>query len=166
LKTEEKIKKYLIKWLKQRGKEAIEEITMPPMKYEDKANRPDVFAYRKRANTVYLIECKKATRLRYIGHAFGQIMATKLSFEKMKRKNLLEKLKKVTNKNKVDNLKFEFGVAFLKKQVNASRSVEKMISMFHNLDAFNDFTVYLVDRNLVERRYRGRPVTFSRLHKK
>ena len=78
--TENDIKRYLNEWFRQRGRETSEtEMQLPPMKYGDKTTKPDFFAFRKRANTVYLIECKRATRLRYIGHAFGQILATKLA---------------------------------------------------------------------------------------
>jgi len=162
--TENDVKKYLKEWFRKKRREASEsEVQLPPMKYGDKTNKPDVFAYRKRANTIYLIECKRATKLRHIGHAFGQILATKLAFRKMKKSELRKKLMAETGRERLDDARFEFGVAFPKEQVDASKSIRKMIKMFHDLPQFKELTVYLVSEHGLERRHRGRPIPYVQL---
>ena len=162
--TENDVKRYLNEWFRKRGREASEtEVQLPPMKYGDKTTKPDVLAFRKRANTVYLIECKRATRLRYIGHGFGQILATKLAFRKMRKTELKKKLMRETGKERIGDLKFEFGVAFPKQHVNASKSIQRMITMFQNLPQFKDFTVYVASKDKVQRKHRGRAIRYDKL---
>lgn len=161
---ENEMKKVLKDWLKSRGRSISEkEVQMIPMKYGDKTNKPDVFAYKKRSNTIILIECKRATRLRYIGHAFGQILVTKLAFKKMKKLELKSKLSKITGKNNIDDLKIEFGVAFPRTHIDSSKSILRMLNMFHQLLEFKDFSVYLVTEDSVERKHRGKPTLYKEL---
>ena len=168
---EEKIRKCLKNWFRKEGKEVLpEEKALPSMRYEEGNIIPDIIAYQKRANTVYLIECKQASKLRYIGHAFGQMLADKLSLTKMRKRELQKKLQELTGKSDLNTLKLSFGVAF-PKQHSDRKEIDRMITMMHQEEPFKNFAIYTVDTvntnvyNSVTRKSRGKLVNYTDLMK-
>ena len=83
-KKEKKYEDYLRIWLKNEN-ELIpykKQIRFD-IKYSDKSCQPDIIAYRKEADSVYIFEVKDTTGIKEIGQTFGQLTATKFVFEKM-----------------------------------------------------------------------------------
>jgi hypothetical protein len=165
--TEEEIKKCLKKWfLKEERALLATERALPPMEYGEGKNIPDVIAYKKRANTVYLVECKKASTLRNVGYAFGQVLADELSLTKIRRRELQKKLQKLTGKSNLNGLKLLFGVAFPKKHYEEIKGIKTMIKMMHQEEPFKNFAVYIVDTvntnvdNSVTRKHRGKQIKY------
>ena len=161
--SEEKVKKYLKKILEE--KLGIkEEITMPK-----DGVRPDILAYKKRVNTIYLIECKSARSPTLIGHAFGQMLVVKLSLSKTKRKDFSEwvqkKLEREIKKKDIDKVKLRFGVAFRREQISENEKVKDMIKLFYKQDAFKDFRVYIVGKSGTENMHKGKLIKFKDLRK-
>ena len=158
------MKRFLNAWFQEKNRVPYsKEIQMPVMKYGNKTNKPDVFVYKKRVNVIYLIECKRATRLRYIGHAFGQILATKLALIKTPKNDIKEKFSKITGKTDFENLRISFGVAFPSEQVESSKSIRRMINMFHRLQEFREIAVYLVSDDKIKRMHKGRNILYSQM---
>ncbi len=144
--TEEEIKRCLKKWFLKKGRAVlIKEKALPPMKYGGSKNIPDVIAYKKRANTVYLVECKRATELRNIGQAFGQMLADELSLTKIRRREMQRKLQKLTGKKDLNTLKLSFGLALPKQHYVEKNEIRRMITMIHKEEPFKSFVVYIVD---------------------
>lgn len=170
--TEEEIKKCLKKWFLKKGRAVlIKEKAFPPMKSGGGKNIPDVIAYKKRANTMYLVECKRASKLRNIGHAFGQMLADELSLTKTRQREMKKKLQKLTGKRDLNTLKLSFGVAFPKQHYVEKKEIRKMISMIHQEQPFKNFVVYIVDTvntnvdNSVSKKYRGKQINYVDLIK-
>jgi hypothetical protein len=171
MEIEDHMKQLLKEWLEKKGWRVFpKEVELPKMKYGS-TSRPDVLAYKKRANVIYLIECKRATRLRYVGHGFGQILADKLQFRKISKSSLKKKLEDVTRREiDLRTFKVEFGVAFPKEHIDKSKSVNRMTEMFHDLDLFKDFAVCLVrskDKHArdgtIQTRHKGRLILHDEL---
>lgn len=164
---EVEIQKCLKKWFRKKGWFVLDgEKALPSMKDGGNRNIPDVIVYKKRGNTLYLFECKPASRLRYVGHAFGQMLVDELSFTKMGRRELEKKLKKLTGKNDLDTLKLLFGIAFPKQNYEESKDIRRMIAMMHQFEPFKNFAVYIVDTvntnvsNSISRKHSGKLIKY------
>ena len=167
---EQKVKKCLKDWMDRKKKRKVleKEVLMPKMKYDDeKSTQPDIFAYKNNTNTIYLIECKKATKLRHVGHAFGQILVTMLTFKKMKKSELEKKLKRIDDNFDINKLRFEFGVAFSSNTICKYPSTKQIVKLLRKLPIFKNFTVYLVDvaKCDVRRLQLGKQMRYDDLHR-
>ena len=168
---EEKIRQCLRNWFIKKGKMVlIREKALREMKYSEGRSTPDIVAYKRRANTVYLVECKKASKLRHVGHAFGQMLADKLSLTRMRRKDLQKKLQQLTGKSDLNTLKLSFGVAFPKQHVDR-KEIGRMITMMRREEPFKNLAIYVVDTvntnvsNSVIKKSKGKLVNYTELMK-
>lgn len=157
VKKEKKYEKYLRKWLKEeKGLIPYRKQIKFHIKYCDKSCQPDIIAYRKKADCIHIFEVKDTTGIKGIGQTFGQIVATKLGFEKMenkKRKEIYKKLKR-GNPN-IRNPRIYFSVAFTKRTKNKSELiVNKLQSKY-----YKDIGLYyIINRNRCERVTKGHSI--------
>lgn len=83
-------------WLK--NKKSLEILDkqrkLPIPKSGYKSCKPDIIASTKMGKTIYIIECKKGTSLRQIGHAFGQLYVDELIIKRIKKIDWLKFIKK------------------------------------------------------------------------
>ena len=162
--SEEEIKRRLKKRFEELGRGvALKEVQMPKTgNGDDMTCKPDFVAYKTVAEKFYIIECKKCSRLRYVGHAFGQILVTKTAIQRMPREAVLRWLEETTGK-RAHNPLLEFGVAFPGERYDSSESVQFMVKSIHSIAPFRDFAVFIAGPENVEELYDGVDFPLERL---
>ncbi len=98
-----------------------------------KSCKPDIIASTKRGEKLYIIECKKGSNLRSIGHAFGQLYVDDLVIRRIKQKDWITFVKEITNSNISRKPDLIFGVAFhidVQKDKNAKKVIKEFTKKF------------------------------------
>lgn len=154
---EKGMKNKLRKYFRERMKSLVlkNEFRLPIKKGHGLSCQPDFIAYEKKANLLYMIECKKGRSSKTVGHAFGQMLATKITLRDSTDKNkLIERLNRHFNledhfdKKKLKNLKIIFGVAFLKEKVKSNPAMKHTIGCFVKEEPFKNFSVYYTGKTV------------------
>jgi len=106
-----------------------------------KSCQPDIITSTKKGNKLYIIECKKGSRFRHIGHAFGQLHVYDLLIRRIKKNDWLKFIRKIINKKINKKPDLIFGVAFYNESVKDKNS-KKIIKEF--MKKFVGYRVFLV----------------------
>lgn len=103
--------------------------------------QPDVIACSKNGGKLFIVECKKVTRPRLIGHAFGQLFVDEIIIKRIKKKEWIKFLKKRINPKIKHAPEIVYGVAFpleSKKDVLSKRIIKNFTRRF------SEYRVYYI----------------------
>lgn len=104
-----------------------------------KSCKPDIIAAPKKAKKIYIIECKKGTNLRSIGHAFGQLYVDELIIRRMRQRDWEHFLKKRINPTIQQKPQLFFCAAFheiVMKDKNAKKVIKEFMKKFERYGVF------------------------------
>ncbi|MGB7293427.1 MAG: hypothetical protein WBD99_14725 [Thermodesulfobacteriota bacterium] len=106
-----------------------------------KSCRPDIIVASKKGKKLYIIECKKGSNLRSIGHAFGQLYVDELIIQRIKQADWLKFIKKRINADVSHKPDLIFAVAF-HENVTKDKHARKVVKEFTK--KFERYGVFLV----------------------